>query len=320
MTEAALAAAEFREVSEGRLTDNGGHTYPLAPFLEDDALRRYVRYKRLYPRIRELDREHGGDIPRKFEQTAYCKRLVRTHGSIEAARAVKHGYLEELSYFTGLTNKEVALSEARTLVRLLSEMRRDGFMGLFVGDTDNGKTNTALWFALLFLLDQLALEVDVALATNIDTLEWANPQLQERTEFIETKSELEAVCERHEKVVTVLDELEIEANATVNNYEVNAEFGNVLTFKSKYGLVLFPIFHRTDGLGAAPLFREHASYFLRQQREENDLEADHYHVRFFEDHDPDDGFSNEIYDLPVPTIQPDGDYDPDEPASFDISS
>lgn len=319
MTERALAAAELREVSEGRLTDNG-LTYPLAPFLDGDALRRYVRYKRLYPRIVEVDRTHGdGELPHQFEATAYCKRLVETHGSIEAARAVKHGYLEQLSYMTGLTHRETAISEARTLVRLLSEMRRDGFLGLFVGDTDNGKTNTALWFSLLALLDQLSLDVDVVLATNVTTLEWSIPQLTERTHYVECRSDLEALCEDHEKVIAVLDELELEANAQVNNYEVNNEFMNVLTFKSKYGLVLFPIFHRTDGMGAAPVIREHATYFLEQERIEHDLEDDEYQVTFFNEHDPDTGPVDDQYQLPVPPLQPDGDYDPDEQATFDIS-
>ncbi len=313
MTDPALPAAEYREVQEDRLTDNR-RSHPYSAFFAGDALERYHLLKENY------DSSLHSELPPTFEQTDLCQRMIRVHAGEAAAEAIRTGNVSVLSFMTGLTNKEVALSEARTMVRLLSEMRRDGFMGLFVGDTDNGKTNTALWLALLFLLDQISLDVDCVLATNIDTLEWSIAQLNERTEYVDTRSELEAVCEEHEKVVTVLDELEMEANATVNNYEVNSEFGNILTFKSKYGLVLFPIFHRTDGLGAAPLFREHATYFLSQEREEHDLEDDHYHVRFFEDHEADSGFSNEVYDLPVPTLQPDGDYDPDEPASFDISN
>lgn len=320
MTEPAIAAAEFREINERNLKADYALTYPLAPFLDGDPLRRYIKMKRAYRRVLEYDRDLGGNLPRRFEATEYCQRLVEVHGSIEAARAVKYGYLEELSYMTGLTHREVAMSEARTLVRLLSEMRRDGFLGLFVGDTDNGKTNTALWFALLCLLDQIALEVDVVLATNVTTLEWSIPQLTERTVFINTKSELEALCQDHEKVICVLDELEIEANAQTNNYEVNDQFMNVLTFKSKYGLVLFPIFHRDDGMGAAPVIRKHATYFLKQEREERDLEADEYAVTFYNEHDPETGFSDEQYRLPVPPLQPDGDYDPDEEAEFSISA
>ena len=45
-----IGAAEFREVAEGRLTENN-RVYPLAPFLDGRALRRYVHYKRRYDEI-----------------------------------------------------------------------------------------------------------------------------------------------------------------------------------------------------------------------------------------------------------------------------
>jgi len=157
-------------------------------------------------------------------------------------------------------------------------------------------------------------------ATNIDSLEWSDPALEERTFFVETRTDLEELCEQHEKVICVLDELEIEANATTNNYAVNEDFGNVMTFKSKYGLVLFPIFHRTDGKGAAPLIRNHASYFMQQVRDESDIEDDEYRAEFYEEYDDTDGFDSLAYEVPVPPLQPDGDYNPDEEAEFDISA
>lgn len=317
MTESALAAAEFREVNEGRLTDNGGQSYPLAPFLEGKPLRRYIVLKNRYDRILEVDQKHGnGDLPRQFEATRYCERLVMTHGSLEARRAVKHGQLEVLSYFTGLTHREVPLSEARTIMRLVKELRRPGFMGLFVGMTDNGKTNTAFWFALLAMLDQ----DDLQLATNVTTLEWTEPALDERTHFVESKSELEAVCHDHEDVIAVIDELSTQANAQTANYEVNEHFYEMITFKSKLGLRLLPIFHREDVRDSAPAFREHATYFLRQRREERDLEDDEYFVELYEEFDDDRGdLEHQVMELPVPPIQPDGDYDPDEQATFSIT-
>lgn len=307
-----IAAAELREVHEERLTDNRV-AYPLAPFFGSEAAReRYIWFKSVYPEMNHKE------LPPTFEQTQYCEVLVAKHAARIAQVAVKNGNTALLSYLTGLTNREVPLSEARTLMRLITEMRRDGFMSLFVGDTDNGKTNTALWLSLLYLLDQVSLGKDVVLATNITSLEWDEPELNERTVPVHTKSALEAICQEHEKVIAVLDELEIEANATTSNYEVNEHFGNILTFKSKFGLVLFPIFHRTDGFGAAPVIRNHATYFLEQIRDEQDLGEDEYRVKFYTEHDEELGFQKEQYELPVPPLQPDGDYNPDEQAEFRI--
>lgn len=312
MTDPSLPAAEYREVQEDRLTENR-RSYPYSAFFEGAALERYHLLKANY------DPTLHPSLPPKFEQTTICDRLLRVHAGEAAAEAVRTGNVAVLSFLTGLTNREVPLSKARTLMRLIAEMRREGFLGLFVGDTNNGKTNSALWLSLLFLIDQISLGVDVVLATNVTTLDWAEADLQERTVFVQSKSELEEVCQEHEKVVAVLDELELEANATTNNYEVNDSFGRVLTFKSKYGLILFPIFHRTDGLGAAPVIREHASYFLKQVREEHDLEADEYAVEFYREHDSDRGFTDPAFEVPVPPLEPDGSYDPDEQAEFSIS-
>ncbi|ELY82691.1 hypothetical protein C485_18941 [Natrinema altunense JCM 12890] len=300
------------------MTDNGGLTYPLAPYLDGDPLKRYVRYKRRYQKIREYDREHGdGELPRRFEATGYCQRLVMTHGSIEARRAVQQGQLELLSYMTGLTNREVNLSETRTLMRLITELRRPGFMGLFVGHTDNGKTNTALWLALLALIDQQ----DLVLATNVTTLEWSEAALNERTFFVESKTELKEVCEANDGTIAVIDELSVQANAQTANYDVNEHFYEMITFKSKLDLRFLPIFHRTDVKDSAPAFRQHATYFLEQKREEHELEDDEYSVSFYKEHDDDTGeLENEVMEIPVPPLQPDGDYNPDEQATFSISN
>lgn len=322
MPEESIASAEFREVGEGNLAQKKRVTYPLAPFLAEPARSRYLHYKRRWSSIREKAAEikERPALPNTFEKTRYCREMVAAHGSEVAVEAVRSGNVSMLSFLTGLTNREVELSSARTFMRLLSEMRRDGFLGLFVGDTDNGKTNTALWLSLLCLLDQISLGRDVVFATNIESLEWSEPDLDERTIMVRTTSALQAVCEKHEKVVCVLDELEIEANATTNNHAVNEHFGNVLTFKSKSGLVLFPIFHRTDGIGAAPVIREHASYFLKQVREMDDIEGDEYRVSLYNEHSAENGFAKKAYEFEVPRLQPDGDYDPDERAQFRIDA
>ncbi|WP_139173519.1 hypothetical protein [Natrialba sp. SSL1] len=312
MTDPAISSAEYREVQEDRLTDNR-RSYPLSAFFDGEALERYHVLKNMY------DPSLPG-FPATFEETDLCQQMLHVHAGEAASLAVRTGNVAVLSFLTGLTHREVDLSQARTLIRLLSEMRRDGFMGIFTGHTDNGKTNTALWLSLLLLLDLLSQDVDVVLATNVRSLTWQEAVLQDRTHYVGTRSELEELCQQHEKVVCVLDELEIEANATTNNYAVNDEFANVMTFKSKYGLVLFPIFHRPDGKGAAPLIRQHASYFLQQIREEEDLEDDEYRVEFHREYDEDLGATNLAYEVPVPPIQPDGSYNPDEEAQFDISS
>ena len=311
MSDPAIASAEYREVAEGRLTENR-RTYPLAAFLEGKPLRRYVHYKRRYSAI--IDRFGDGTLPPTFEQTQYCHDLVGAHGSPIAARAVRDGNLSVLSWLTGLTRRDSDFSGAELYSKLVHRFRRDGYCQVFVGSTDGGKTNTALLGAGLHLRDQ----PDAQLATNVTTLEWEDPELQQRTHVVETRTELEAVADRYDDVVAVLDELSQQANAQTKNYEVNDQFYPIMTYKSKLGLRLVLIFHREDGRDAAPAIREHATDFVVQRREADDLGDDSYHAEFYEevaDGEP-SGHRWTLRNLPAVSAS----YDPDETATFDIST
>jgi len=161
-----IGAAEFREVAEGRLTENN-RVYPLAPFLHGRALRRYVHYKRRYDKILRVNEDHDADLPATFEQTQYCRNLIGAHGSPVAAAAVRNGNLAVLSWLSGLTRRKSDFSSGQVFSQLVRELRRPGYLGVFLGMTDGGKTNSALVGAGLHLRD----EPDAILATNVTTLE-----------------------------------------------------------------------------------------------------------------------------------------------------
>jgi hypothetical protein len=315
MTDPTLPAAEYREVAEDRLTDNRA-TYPLAPFLDEPALSRYIWFKQRYQRIRELDQDEAdGDLPSTFEQTAYCEKLVAAHGAPIAARAVKRGNVALLSWLTGLTQRDADFSAAQLFSKMVHHLRRDGYMAVFVGSTDGGKTNSALVCAGLYLRD----DPDAILATNITELDWREESLNARTHHVESKSDVLELAEQYEDVVVVLDEMSTEANAQTSNYDVNDAFYDLVTFKSKYGLRLFVIGHRESGYDIAPAIREHATHFVVQERERHDLDDDVFSAHFYNEVDADRGgavdhrFSLE----PVPSV--DASYDPDETATFELS-
>jgi len=307
-----IAGAEFREVAEGRLTENN-RVYPLAPFLDGRALRRYIHYKRRYDSILEINEQCERDLPPTFEQTQYCRNLIAAQGSPVAAQAVRNGNLTVLSWLSGLTRRDADFSSAQLFARLVSKLRKSGYLGVFLGGTDGGKTNSALVCAGLHLRD----EPDAILATNVTTLDWNEPSLQERTYVVESKSELEELCHEYPDVIAVLDEMSTQANAQTMSHEVNKEFYPLITFKSKLGLRMFIIGHREDGYDIAPPIREHADHIIVQRADDADLDDTRYWAEFYQelrDGEPSDlAFSLD----PMPAVA--AGYDPDERASFDIS-
>lgn len=312
MSDPAIASAELREVAEGQLGERKD-LYPLAPYLEGEPLRRYVKLKNLYPKIRKRDQRKGdATLPGSFENTKYCKRLVAAHGSEAAAKAVRTGDLSTLSYFTGLTQQSTNFSTAQQLTELLNLTRQEGYLAVFVGDTNAGKTNTALLKASLTLLDN----PEMQFVTNLKTVEWNKENLNKRTHFVDKRSELDELAEQHEDLFVVLDEMSKEANAQTSNYEVNEHLYPLITHKSKRGLRLVIVGHRSSGNDIAPAIREHATHFVTQNREVN-LDEKIYTASFFGaivDGEPED----HKFDLsPIPKVA--ATYDPDEETSFNIT-
>lgn len=310
MTEQGIASAELREVHEGTLTENL-RTYPLAPFLESEALNRYIYIKNRYSHIKRLD--ENGDLPATFEQSKYCQRLVAAHGSALAQTAVRDGSLPVLSWLTGLTHRDTDFSTAQLLQSLLAGLRRPGWMSIFAGSTDGGKTNTSLLLAGLALRD----DPDMRLLTNISTLDWHEPGLNSRTHFVENLSELRDLADSDTPDFVLLDEMSTQANAATANYEVNSELYPLITAKSKLNLRLVLIGHRKDGKDIAPSLQAHATYFIKQLRKTRDLENDLYCAEFYDavrDGEPvDHNFTLE----PVPAVS--AFYDPDETAVFHLT-
>ncbi len=313
-----VTAAEFREVSEGKLTSNR-RTLPLAPFLQGAPLQRYVWYKQHYQQIRdhhaEVDDDVDVSLPPTFEDTRYCKRLIERYGSELATWAVREGHLATLNYLSGLTSRETDVSSLQAFVRVVERMRTDGYLGQFVGDTDGGKTMTALAMAELGLRD----DDELVLATNVTSLVWQDDWLQERTEFVEAKSELRAVLDEHEKVVVVLDELSTVLDGQTNSYAANEQMYPLITGKAKDGARYILIGHRKDGKDIIKSVREHADDFIVQHRERRRGDDDVYSAEFFDRLDDDAGAVDLKFPLGhVPPIT--GTYEPDEKSTFDLEA
>lgn len=307
MTDASIAAGEYREVQEGRLTDNRV-VYPLAPFLTGKPLQRYVFLKRRYPHIRALDDE----LPRTFEQTQYCENLVAAHGSPVAARAVEKGNIAMLSWLRGLTHRDTDFGAAELFSKTVHHLRRDGYMALFVGSTDAGKTNTAILLCALYLRDN----PDAHLIANLRDLEFGDDALDRRVHYADSTSEVVELAREYENTIALLDEMSTAANAQTNNYEVNENLAPLLTAKAKLGLRIIGIGHREDGRDLAPTVRQHTTHFVKQLRVHHDLDDDEYQAEFYREHD-EDSFRDHVFTLkPIPPVS--ASYDPDEEQSFAV--
>ncbi|GGL60330.1 hypothetical protein [Halocalculus aciditolerans] len=308
---AGIASAEFREVSEDRLTDNR-RTYPLAPFLEGRALKRYITMKRRYPHVLALD--DSGDLPPRFELTKYCENLVGGHGSRVARKAVAQGSLSVLSFMSGVIHRETDFSVVEEFSRIVHHLRRDGYMQTICGQTNAGKTNWALLLAALYLRD----DPDAHLVANLGELDWQEDSLNERTHFADTTEGIRSVAEAHENVIAVLDEMSSEANAQTNNYEVNEELYPLITAKAKLGLRIINIGHREDVKDIAPAIHTHCTHVVRMEREAHDLADDVYRAHFYGGVDGGELVDHAFSVDPVPEVS--ATYNPDEKQEFSLSS
>lgn len=258
--------------------------------------------------------EFDEDMPLDFFDTATGAQLLAHYRTDRATRDLDTGNSSALGFHVGERSGSSSFSTSKQLLKVLQRLRVQGYLGLFCGSTDGGKTNTALLMAELAMRD----DPDLHLATNIDPLEWSDADLDDRTHFVDSTSSLVSVCEDHEDVVAVLDELSTEMNATTQNYDVVDGFYSVVTWKSKYGLRIIGIAHRVDGYDMHPALREHADDFIKQQRDRRHGEPDEYAAEFF-DRRLDDGdlaeLKMKLSDIPETSAR----YDPDATATFDVS-
>ncbi|PSQ31648.1 hypothetical protein BRD16_01685 [Halobacteriales archaeon SW_6_65_46] len=300
----AVGAADYREVLEGNLTDNA-RTYPLAPFLEGDALDRYLKFKRRYPHLRTPD------LPPAFEMTDYCSNLVAGHGSRVARKAVAQGQLAELAFFSGVTRKEVSFGMVEQFARLLSHLDRDGYMSVLLGQTNSGKTNFATLNAALYLRTT----PDAHLVSNL-RVSWGVENLDARTHYAETTKEVLSIVDDVPESITILDEMSTSANAATDNYDVVDSLYPVITDKSKLSTRLVVIGHREDLGDLAPSVHEHARHIVVTERVEQELEDDEFAAAFYRDADALEDSSAEFRVPDVPPVS--ANYDPDQKQDFEL--
>lgn len=268
-----VAAAESREVLEGRLTQNK-LTYPLAPLLEGEDLQRYLFICNHWDALR--DRAEG--LPGDPHRSRYVKEFLSPQHAGEAYQyAIDNGSPELLNYLNGLTNRESGMSVVRRLVRLQQRLRTDGYMVSFAGATDAGKTNLALLMAELAMLDN----PEMHLITNMTSL---RNHPEERTHVIENYHEMEyLVSEFDREWIIALDELSSHASGYATDRsdveEYMRPFSRAL---AKYSARLINIGHQGD---IHPTLREFSKDFVMMKRDietsRPDPERDTYTAEFY---------------------------------------
>lgn len=301
----ALAAAEHREVSEGRLTENR-LSHPLAPVLEGRALERYLFLCNNWQQIRE---SAPSDLPADPHRSKYIRdHLAPAHAGAAAAEAVRNGQSGVLNYLNGLTNKESGMSVVKRLARLQQRIRRDGYMATFAGQTDSGKTNFALLMAELALFD----DPDLSLVTNMTSL---RNHPSERTHVVECFHDLRYLVENFSGPwFVVLDELSSHASGYAGDRSGVEEYFRPFSRRlAKYSVRLVVIGHQGD---IHPVIREFSNDFIYLEREittsRPDASRDVYEAGIYAGVS-DDGREPEDLIFSIPEVPAVGwDYSPDE--------
>jgi hypothetical protein len=253
------------------------------------------------------------DAPRRLVDSDIGKELVSSRQSDAAADATREGNSSRLAYLTGESDPQPSFRTSRQLLQVLRRLRKEGYLGLFCGSTDGGKTNTGLYLSELAMID----DPDLHLATNIKPLDWPDPDLDRRTHFVGSTSSLRDCAESHDQLVVLLDELSTRMNAQTKNYETVDSFYPIITAKSKLSLRIIAIAHRKDGKDVAPSIREHADDFITQNRDRRQGQPDDYSATFYDGRLDDGSLVDPVLELPeIPETA--AAYDPDEAAPFQV--
>lgn len=299
-----IAAAEAREVLEGRATDNK-LTAPLAPLLDGRQLERYLFIVDNWDRLRR----RAPGLPGDPHDSRYIEQhLAPKHAGRAYSLALREGSQGVLNYLNGLTNKEPPMSVVRRLVELQKRTRQSGYTATFAGETNEGKTNLAWLMAELAMMD----DPDMQLITNSTTL--ANHP-EDRTHVVENYHKMKyLVTEFSGPWFIVLDEMSSHVSGySDDRADVEEHMRPFTRYAAKRDLRLLTLGHQGD---IHPIIRKSSDDFIVMQRERDSVhdnpEADEFTAEFYADVS-DDGREGEDLRFRLPDIPPTGwDYNPNE--------
>jgi hypothetical protein len=289
-----------------------------APFVDDLDHRDVVQFLSQHwdpDLLDDDDRLEARDLPRRFEATQLGGDLAARHRAATAQEAIADGDSEKLAHLVGERDPSGSFSASQLLLKIQDRMSTQGYLGLFCGSTDGGKTATALTTAEIGLRS----DPDLTLATNVDPLNWGDPDLDDRTHYVDSTSDLLDHADDFDDSIVLLDEMSTEANAQTSNYDVVEHFYRCITWKAKFGFRILAIAHRVDGKDVAPSIREHADDYIVQERERHRDAPDDYLAHFYGERDDSDGSVSDhrftLGDVPLPAAT----YDPDAHATFALA-
>jgi len=304
MTDSLVAAGSARE----RLDDTHAETYYLAPFLDSEALRRYLWLCNHWQEIRA----RGENLPADPHKSQYIRdHFAPRHCGEAVARALRDGKPGLLSYLTGMVEPD-HLSALQSMQRLQRRLRSPGYLATFAGRTDGGKTNTALLMAELAMRD----DPDLLLGTNMTSLS-GHPADRVRT--IEDYGTLVDEVRFHDSKpwILVLDEMSSHASGYAGDrHEVEDKLRPFSRSLAKLDVRMVVLGHDGD---IHPVIREFATDYILMVRDvagiSPDPEDDIFTAQFFESVDgrQPQGHRFDVFNVPAVSWS----YNPDEQCRWD---
>lgn len=294
--------AKLAELVGGDLEHENDHLQPHAGLVTDEALHEVVAFCEANLEALDLDAE-------TFAETALGGQLLgraATARATETVQAAPPG--PRASFFSGVTEKEVALSKVQVLQRMLGIIRPAGRILVWTGGTNHGKTNTALLWLELAESDM----PELAIATNMTSL--SGPEY----ELVESQPELLAFLEDHpaEQKAVWLDE----ASSHMTGYAgdrraVEDHMRPVVRATAKHHARLMFGAHRLKDAHPTIRAMPNCRFVENEKLEDETGTPEEYLARVYDDVGPDGNLVGDpvvLRDLPETSWS----YDPDESTTW----
>lgn len=244
-----------------------------------------------------------------FAETELGRQLTAAAATSRATDAVDAASAgARASYYSGITELEVSLSEAQVLMKLLGIVRPTGRILVWTGGTNHGKTNTAL------LMIELAVEddPDMLVATNMQSLGGVDYTL------VESQSELLEFLETNrgaEKIVWLDEASSHMTGYAGDRHDVEQQMRPVVRAAAKEHARLLYGAHRVTDVHPTIRDMPNCRFVANERLEDVHGQAEEYVAEVYEDVGPDGDLAGDpvvLRELPQTSLE----YDPDEKTSW----
>ncbi|MCU4972049.1 hypothetical protein OB955_04785 [Halobacteria archaeon AArc-m2/3/4] len=253
--------AEFREYTRGNLPkQDEPEVYPWAGVVTDPRVLAHLdNMARNYcPDLYEED------MPDKFEDTPYCKMIVRKYGTQSATQSMQMGNMGHLSFFSGFVGYSKDVSGMQTLMALMNMIEEAPvFIAYLYGVMGKGKSNFAM---LLFeVFESVYGEDNIYRAANIssDSVDEEIREYSRMVELLEERRERVQAGEDVDEMLMLIDEAaQIFTGSGADSWKARA-LAKILKLarKAKSNIILVG----QDGKDIDPALRALCTTFVEKQ-------------------------------------------------------